>query len=131
MTRQSAPGSVGMMTKKRLALIAVLPLTVAVILGALAMLPPPPGVTKANFDRIQDGMTKAEVEEIFGTGPASGWRGTEVEGETWGWWEGEDEPGAEISFNDERVSRRLWFSDPKMETVLARVRRWLHLPKGN
>ena len=50
------------MTKKRVALLAVLPLTVAVILGALEMLPPRPGVTKANFDRIQEGMTLAEVE---------------------------------------------------------------------
>jgi hypothetical protein len=53
-------------TKKRRALIAILTLTIAVILGVLAMLPPRPGVTKANFDRIEKGMTLAEVEEIFG-----------------------------------------------------------------
>jgi hypothetical protein len=54
------------MKKKRLALIAVLPLTIAVILGVSAILPPRAGVTKANFERVQDGMTLAEVEGIFG-----------------------------------------------------------------
>jgi hypothetical protein len=50
------------MTKKRMALLAVLPVTVAVVLGAVVMLPPRPGITKANFDRIQEGMTLAEVD---------------------------------------------------------------------
>ena len=36
---------------------------VGVVLVVLVMLPPDdrPGVTKANFDRIKDGMTKPEV----------------------------------------------------------------------
>ena len=38
-----------MTTKKRLLLLATLPLAIAVTLGVLAMLPPSPGVTKANF----------------------------------------------------------------------------------
>ena len=59
------------MTKKRLALLAVLPLTVAVIVGVLAMLPPRPGVTKADFDRIMEGMDRTEVEAIFGKPPLS------------------------------------------------------------
>ena len=50
------------MTKKRLLLIACLPLTVAVTLGVLAMLPPRPGVTKTNFGRMEIGMTRVEVE---------------------------------------------------------------------
>jgi hypothetical protein len=44
-----------MMTKKRLALLAVLPLSIAVIVGLLAMLPPRRGVTKANFDASKTG----------------------------------------------------------------------------
>jgi hypothetical protein len=32
----------------------------------LAMLPPRPGVTIANFDRIEEGMTRAEVEALLG-----------------------------------------------------------------
>jgi hypothetical protein len=60
------------MTKKRLLLIAAVPLAIVVTLaigvtlGVLVMLPPRPGVTKANFDSIKPGMKKAEVEEIFG-----------------------------------------------------------------
>jgi hypothetical protein len=54
------------MTKKRLFLVSALPLAVAISLGVLAMLPPSAGDTKANFDRIQDGMRRAEVETILG-----------------------------------------------------------------
>jgi hypothetical protein len=39
---------------------------VGLTLGALAMLPERPGVTKANFDRIKNGMTRVEVEGILG-----------------------------------------------------------------
>jgi hypothetical protein len=59
-------GDSKMATKKRLLLIAVPPLSIAVTLGVLAMLPPGPGVTKANFDRIEKEMTRAEVEQVFG-----------------------------------------------------------------
>jgi hypothetical protein len=43
---------------------------VGVVLVVLALLPPRPGVTKQNFDRIEVGMARAEVEAIFG-GPAN------------------------------------------------------------
>lgn len=52
------------MTKKGMALFAVQPLAIAVILGVLAMLPPRPGVTTANFDRIRKAMTEDEVRGI-------------------------------------------------------------------
>ena len=41
-------------------------LCVGIALGVLAVLPSGPGVTKANFDRIEEGMTRAEVDELFG-----------------------------------------------------------------
>lgn len=44
-----------MATKKRLFLIAALPLTIAVTIGMLAILPPRPDEMKAKFDRIQTG----------------------------------------------------------------------------
>jgi hypothetical protein len=66
LTRRAASGNFGRMTKKRLALIAVLPLAIAVILSVLAMLLPRPGVTKANVYRIHGGMARAEVESVFG-----------------------------------------------------------------
>jgi hypothetical protein len=61
------------MTRKRRYLIsaAVLAACVGLALGVLAMLlPPQPGVTKANFDRLEYGMSKATVVEIFGREPA-------------------------------------------------------------
>jgi hypothetical protein len=58
-----------MTTTKRLLLIAALLLIVAaVILGVLSLLPPDPGVTKANFDRIEKGMT----QRIMGEYPVLG-----------------------------------------------------------
>jgi hypothetical protein len=55
-----------MATKKRLLLIASMPLAIVVILGVLVMLTTRSNVTKANYDRIHEGMTRAEVEQIFG-----------------------------------------------------------------
>jgi hypothetical protein len=55
------------MTRKRRYLIsaAVLAACICIALGVLALLPPRPGVTKANFDRIEVGMTIADVDEKF------------------------------------------------------------------
>jgi len=56
------------MSRRRRILLsaAVFAACVAVLLGVLAMLPPRPGVTNANFDRIEKGMTFAEVMTILG-----------------------------------------------------------------
>jgi hypothetical protein len=78
------------MTKKRFALIAVLPLTVAVILGVLAMLPPHPGVSKANFDRIKEGMAWEEVDLMLGGGPPEPGFKREGDPRAWAYWSGED-----------------------------------------
>ena len=55
------------MTRKRRYLIsaAVLAACVGIVLGVLAMQPPRPGVTKANFDQIKVGMTIADIDERF------------------------------------------------------------------
>jgi hypothetical protein len=55
-----------MKNRRRLLLIASLPLAAIVALWVAALLSPRDGVTKANFNRIQKGMTKPEVENIFG-----------------------------------------------------------------
>jgi hypothetical protein len=107
------------MTKKRLLLIASVPLTIAVTLGVLAMLPPSPGVTKANFDRIQDGMTRAEVEQILGGKGKMG--GVKL----WRFWEGNDGSEAGIAFIDDCVTEKRWTI--YNETILDKIRRWLHL----
>ena len=111
------------MTKKRLVLIAAVPLTIAVALGVLAMLPPSPGVTKANFDRIETGMTLAEVEAIFERKGVLGWSG---EGVSIYSWEAYDGSSASVEFSNDCVDVSAW-TDPN-ETFLDKIRRWLHLP---
>jgi hypothetical protein len=59
LTKRTASGNVGRMTKKRLLLIASLPAAIVVTLGILAVLPAQPGVSKTNFDRIETGMAPA------------------------------------------------------------------------
>jgi hypothetical protein len=138
--------------KKRLLLVASLPVTIAVILGVLAMLPPDdrPGVTKANFDRIEEGMTRAEVEEIFGR-PSDKIEGltraeieltrAEIEQMAGGGkaeeflirigpnnsrsWTANDGAEAEIYFKNDCVTGKLWLDSHG--TFLDKIRRWLHL----
>jgi hypothetical protein len=106
------------MTTKRLALLAVLPLIIAVILGVLAMLPSGPGVTPADYNRIKAGMTLAEVEEIFGR------KG--IDRGEWGMmWRANDGSAAMVRFSDDCVMSKRW--TPPDETVGEKIRRWLHL----
>jgi hypothetical protein len=121
-----------MTTKKRLLLLAVLPLTIVVMLGILAMLPARPGVTKANFDRIQVGMTKAEVEQIFDgeagkqllTTAVAGLPDMPVEKKAY-WWGDEERSVAVVIFENDVVIRKEWGESD--ETVMQRICRWLHL----
>jgi hypothetical protein len=109
------------MTKKRFLLIALLLVSVAVTLGVLAMLPPRPGVTKANFDRIQMGMTLAEVQEIFGE------KGRLMDGaDKFVLWETEDRSSwVDIDFLDDRLVDLAWHD--ATETTFNRICRWLGL----
>jgi hypothetical protein len=116
------------MTKKRLLLIASLPLIAAVALGVLAMLPPSTGVTKANFDRIQGGMTLAEVKEIFGRKADESMRYVaygKVKQETERIWAADDGSAAFVEFRDDCVTGKEWAGFN--ETFLDKIRRWLHL----
>jgi hypothetical protein len=54
-----------MTRRRRLLLIASLPLAVAVIVVVLAVLSTDSKITKANFDRIKLGMKKTDVSRIF------------------------------------------------------------------
>ena len=108
------------MTKKRLLLLAAVPLIIAVTVGVLAMLPPSPGVTKANFDRIEKGTTKAEVEMIFG-GEGKFWDG-QVGGVCW---IANDGSVAVVDFVADYVAKKHWHDSN--ETILDKFRRWLHL----
>jgi hypothetical protein len=135
-----------MAMKKRLLMIAAVPLAIVVTVSVLAMLPPSPGVTKANFDRIQKGMTLAEAEEIFGEKGevtrddkaliaeilgqefAREGKSLKVRGDLrvcriWGATNGS---GAQIEFVDDCVVDKQWIDTD--ETFLKKIRRWLHLP---
>jgi hypothetical protein len=113
------------MTKKRLLLFASLPLTIAVTLGVLALLPPRPGVTKANFDRIEMGMTKAEVEEIFGGRFVLHKGMANVGLNPLAGWEAHDGAVALIYLSDGSVVRKDWAESEL--TFVQKLRRWLHL----
>ncbi len=74
---------------------------VGVVLLVLALLPPRPGVTKKNFDRIKVGMARAEVEAIFG-GPPKGLFGMHFQDDASG-------DSAIITFDDnDLVASMLW-----------------------
>ena len=112
-----------MAMKKSRLLIATVPLVIVVTLGVLAMLPPSPGVTKAKFDRIEKGMTRAEVEAIFG-------RPREPIPTIGGWlyWDSDDGSVAAFGFElfNDCVTDKHWVNST--ETILDKCRRWLHLP---
>jgi hypothetical protein len=77
-----------------------------------------PGVTRANFDRIKEGMTLQEVEQIFG-GPGT---------YTWGgyWWQSDDGARVFVEINGDSAGQKSWVD--KTESTLDKLRRWLHLP---
>ena len=54
------------MKKRYLTLATLLAAGICLTFGVIAILPPRPGVTKANLNRIKVGMTKAEVETLLG-----------------------------------------------------------------
>ena len=111
-----------MATRKRLILIASLPLVIAVALGVLAMLPPGPGVTKANFDRIEKGMTMVEVKRIFGEEgtPFLMWSARD-----WKCWQADDGSDAFVEVVDDCAGEKHWTDSN--ETFFNKIRRWLHL----
>jgi hypothetical protein len=109
-----------MTKKKRLLLIASFPLAVVLIFGVLAMLPHGPGVTKANFDRIKERMTKAEVDELFG-----GKEPLERIDQGWSWQADDRSAEVYIGFAGGGVAAKFWFDIN--EPIIDKIRRWLHL----
>ena len=56
-----------MLKKRWLAALALTPGFVCLGLLVFTLLfPPEPGVTRGNFNRVRNGMTKAEVEQVLG-----------------------------------------------------------------
>jgi hypothetical protein len=117
------------MKKCRLLLIASLPLAVAIIVGVLALLPPRPGVTTANFDRIRKGMTEDEVRGILGE------KGFELRRSSANnenckkkmRWLVNDWICADIQFVGGLVVEKSWAGNDENPTILDEIRRWIHL----
>src|SRR5437868_1296173 len=121
------------MTRKRyLAVAGMLAILVGAGFGVGMMLPPAPGVTKANFDRIEIGMTGGDVEAILGERTIM----QKVNGGSGGlmvWidrWEGDNRASATIVYSwhesgEGRVASKRW--TPSKETILEKLRRWLRL----
>ena len=115
--------------RKRLMLATVAVSVIAcIVLAALAMLPPRPGITKANFDRIQVGMTLGEVTVIFGRSPTGEADNImTIERDPPKAWNNGKQAAAIHFREDGRVSDKNWIDFGETETFLERVRRWLHL----
>jgi len=124
------------MTRKRRSLIsaAVLAACVCIALGVLAMMPPRPGVTKANFDRIKEGMTLEEVTSIFGSKEASNGvvAGTifSQKCDRYHRWEDDDwSCSATVGFRENQVMQMVWSGERRKKTFTDKLRRWLRLPE--
>ncbi len=116
--------------KKKWRIIGLATMAIAGGLAAAipALQPPQPGVMKANFDRIENGMTVDEVEGLFG-GPT--WscriRGNLDMAPVTSVWTGHDGATADISFFKGVVSEKRWTKST--ETISDKLRRWLSLPR--
>ena len=89
------------------------------------MMPPSPGITKANFDRINKGTELTKVEEIFGA------KGEDLvprmaHGKRIIAWRANDGAEAHVFFQNSAVISSRWFDST--ETFPDKIRRWLHLP---
>ena len=89
--------------RKRTFIVAALFASLASVgfVAALLMLNGP-GVTKANFDRIEEGMTLQEVEQIFGTPGKYTWGGHT--------WQADDGASVfvEFAFSGESAGHKTW-----------------------
>ena len=109
------------MTKKRwIVLAGMLAACVCLTLAVLALLPPPPGVTWPNIERINDGMTRAEVETILG-GPGE----SLMQNSIMIWFNPQTKTNVIVYFDDaNRVIGKDW-GPP--ETFMQKLQRLLHL----
>ena len=92
------------------------------IFAVVAMIPSRLGVTKANFDRIQKGMTFADVSSLLGELPGID-NIPAVAKHSFVVWVAGDGATAEISFNNGLVDDCSWRDSTG--TIFDNIRRWL------
>jgi hypothetical protein len=109
------------MTKRRwIVLASLFAGAVCLTLAVLALLPPRVSVTKANYDRIEEGMTLKEVVGIFGGGPH--WTEEDDE-ETYHCWIDEDGIAYVVCSGNQQFVRKEWRAAPRV-SLLDRIRIW-------
>jgi hypothetical protein len=99
---------------------AMLAICIGVVSGAIIMLPARPCLSKANFDRIEMGMTREEVERILGQPTGQADRIDDGIAEVV--WIGADDARARIEFAN-GVVRDMAFQESN-ETAWDKLRRW-------
>jgi hypothetical protein len=120
------------MTRKRLIVIAGL-LVMLASAGLFVALDHRPSLTRANFDRIQIGMTEAEVTAIFGRPPAEIggiWGDLAMKTHQLQFWldhDGRAVVGFTNSTGCRVVASTEWIAHARRETALEKIRRWLRL----
>src|SRR5262245_42301234 len=114
------------MSKKRI-IGSVFVLLFAAALFVAYIWPEGPGVTKANFDKIEEGMTLEEVESVFGENGSVviGWAGVPTTFYHWSSPRAFNHGAASIEFSNNRVSYKRWYIVD--EPFLVKLRRVLHL----
>jgi hypothetical protein len=130
------------MRRRRLLLEAgALALLALTGLAVLRRLPPRPGITRANYERLREGMTVQQVEGILGGSPGNYSRFSDKEAGLWALdfedpelsrqyfrgrevWVG-DELAVAVWFNDGGLVRRKAAFDIVEPTFLERLRRLL------
>src|SRR5436853_7092996 len=95
------------MTQRYFIFAALFMSLASVVLITVLLMSNGPGVTKANFDRIEEGMTLQEVEQVFGRPGKYTWGGY--------YWRADD--GAEafvgFNFNGDSAGPKTWKASPK------------------
>jgi len=116
------------MSRRRFIILSIGALAVVCIgLGILAMLPPRPGVTKANFDRIEKGMTQSEVNDIFGKSASRHAGFCSASGNTsFEDWLSEGGSSASLTLHNDIVVGFQW--NESTETIVDIIRRWFGGP---
>ncbi len=117
------------MTKKRyLAVAVVLAATVFLCVFTFALLPPE-RVTKAKFDRIQDGMRCGEVEQLFGSKGQAAAMGPRTEYEERYSWEASNGSRAYVYFVNDRATIHPIYTvwEESNETVVDKFWGWFGL----
>lgn len=116
-----------MMAKRHLICAGLLAACFALVLAVLASLPIRAGVTKAHYDGIEEGMTLAEVEEVFGKEGVVFHGYPNITALAY-CWENEDRSFAILFFDDNRkvVEKAKW--GDSTENIGDKIRRWIGWP---